>query len=718
MKSQPFGPLDPANFRESVRRALAEDFGWGDVTTDATVPAEARGRGTFLAKAPCVVAGLDVAAEVFRQLDPAVVFTVHHGDGSFCQPGTVIAVVEGLARPLLTAERTALNYLLRLSGIATVTRRYVDVAAGRIVVLDTRKTTPGLRLLEKYAVRAGGGTNHRLALDDGILIKDNHVRLAGGVAAAMTRMRAAQCDMPIEIEAQSLEQLDEALAAGATRILADNLSLEDLREVVKRTRGRAQVEVSGGVTLERLDAIADTGAEFVSVGALTHSAPAVDISFEIEPAERRRDGARPTASRRHADSRRAPAGAPGASVSWESHVRSWAAAARQSAAARAKMIPPHLQSLLDAARGELGPFARHGRVVASTASTNDDALAWAAEGAPEGAWIVAGSQSAGRGRRGRVWASPPGAGLYLSVVFRPRPGAAPRRRSRRVPAEDPAMSLLTVMAGVAAVEALDEATGVRATLKWPNDVVVEAPGAPTRKLAGILAEGVMLGPRLSAVVVGLGVNLRPSAYPPEIAARAVALETLAGRVRRSRRRAGRAARRALATPSRPGRAARAGRRSSTRGGRGRRAPRARASAGGSRNRSARGSPPASTRPVPCGCRPAPARPGSSRGKWSGRERRDAGRRVLPRDRGLPVPRERRAPGAHRRPGVPGGRRLACGRHSVRDREAGHRSDAGPRSGQAGGTGAPAGARRVLRGRRAGGLRDVAARGRRRNGRRR
>jgi nicotinate-nucleotide pyrophosphorylase (carboxylating) len=231
-----------------------------------------------------VVAGLDVAAEVFRQLDPAVVFTVHHGDGSYCQPGTVIAVVDGLARPLLTAERTALNYLLKLSGIATVTRRYVEVAAGRIIVLDTRKTTPGLRLLEKYAVRAGGGTNHRLALDDGILIKDNHIRLAGGVAAAMAGMRAAQHEMPIEIEAQSLEQLDEALAAGATRILADNLSLDELREVVKRTRGRAQVEVSGGVTLERLDDIAETGAEFVSVGALTHSAPAVDISFEIEPA--------------------------------------------------------------------------------------------------------------------------------------------------------------------------------------------------------------------------------------------------------------------------------------------------------------------------------------------------------------------------------------------------------------------------------------------------
>lgn len=186
-------------------------------------------------------------------------------------------------------------------------------------------------------------------------------------------------------------------------------------------------------------------------------------------------------------------------------------------AADVTMRSAHLQSLLDAARGELGAFAREGRVVASTASTNDDALAWAAAGAPEGAWIVAGAQTAGRGRRGRVWASPPGAGLYLSVVFRP---SSP---------SDPAMRLLTVMAGVAAVEAIADATGVRATLKWPNDVVVETPGAPPRKLAGILAEGAMIGPRLSAVVVGLGLNLRPSAYPPEIAARAVSLDALAGR---------------------------------------------------------------------------------------------------------------------------------------------------------------------------------------------
>ncbi len=198
------------------------------------------------------------------------------------------------------------------------------------------------------------------------------------------------------------------------------------------------------------------------------------------------------------------------------------AAAR--AAAATDMLSVHLQSLIDAARGELGPFAAEGRVVASTASTNDDALAWAAAGAPEGAWIVAGAQTAGRGRRGRAWVSPPGAGLYVSVVFRPRPAAAFAES-----AQDPAMALLTVMAGVATVEAILDAAAVRATLKWPNDVVVEAPGAPVRKLAGILAEGAMIGPRLSAVVVGHGINLRPAAYPPEVAARAISLEALAGR---------------------------------------------------------------------------------------------------------------------------------------------------------------------------------------------
>jgi nicotinate-nucleotide pyrophosphorylase (carboxylating) len=282
VKSQPFGPLEPALYREIVRRALAEDLGWGDVTTEATVPTDVRGRGILLAKQPCIVAGLDVALEAFRQLDPAAVLTIHYADGDAVEAGQVIAEIEGLAGPLLTAERTALNLLQRLCGIATVTRRYVDAAKGRILILDTRKTTPTLRALEKYAVRAGGGTNHRLSLDDGILIKDNHVRLAGGVREALARMENAGHDMPIEIEVQTLAELDEALAAGATRVLADNFSIDDLAEAVRRTRGRAQVEASGGVTLERIDAIAATGADFVSVGALTHSAVAIDISFEVE----------------------------------------------------------------------------------------------------------------------------------------------------------------------------------------------------------------------------------------------------------------------------------------------------------------------------------------------------------------------------------------------------------------------------------------------------
>ena len=181
MRSVPFAPLDPGLYREIVRRALAEDLGWGDVTTEATVGAGLKARGVILAKSPCVIAGLDVAAEAFRQLDPAAVFTVHKGDGSACAPGDIVAEVRGSAASMLTAERTALNLMQRMTGIATMTRRFVDAAGGRITILDTRKTTPTLRALEKYAVRAGGGTNHRGGLDDGILIKDNHIRLAGGL---------------------------------------------------------------------------------------------------------------------------------------------------------------------------------------------------------------------------------------------------------------------------------------------------------------------------------------------------------------------------------------------------------------------------------------------------------------------------------------------------------------------------------------------------------
>ena len=283
MKQVPFGPLEPGAYREIVRRALAEDLGWGDITTEATVDSSLRARGVILAKSDCVVAGLDVAADAFRQLDPAASFTVLKADGSRCVSGDVVAEVRGSAAAMLTAERTALNFLQRLSGIATMTRRFVDAAAGRITVLDTRKTTPTLRALEKYAVRAGGGTNHRAGLDDAILIKDNHIRLAGGVDAAMARMKSARHDMAIEIEAQSLEQVDAAITAGANIVLLDNLPVDEMREAVRRIGGRAKVEVSGGVTLARMNEIATSGADYVSVGGLTHSAPAADLSFELEP---------------------------------------------------------------------------------------------------------------------------------------------------------------------------------------------------------------------------------------------------------------------------------------------------------------------------------------------------------------------------------------------------------------------------------------------------
>jgi nicotinate-nucleotide pyrophosphorylase (carboxylating) len=277
-------PLDPATYRDLVKRALLEDLGRGDVTTAVTVPAERAARGAILVRSACVIAGLAVAAEVFVQRDHTARFIARHRDGDACGPGTIVAEVEGRARCLLEAERTALNFLQRLSGVATLARRYVEAAAGRVIVLDTRKTTPTLRVLEKYAVQAGGAMNHRMGLDTAVLIKENHARLAGGIGAAVARARATATGMPIEVEAESLAEVDLALEAGADMILLDNLSLEETREAVRRCRGRARTEISGGVTLEKIPLLAETGADFVSVGALTHSAPAADLSFELEPA--------------------------------------------------------------------------------------------------------------------------------------------------------------------------------------------------------------------------------------------------------------------------------------------------------------------------------------------------------------------------------------------------------------------------------------------------
>jgi nicotinate-nucleotide pyrophosphorylase (carboxylating) len=268
---------------EIVRRALDEDIGRGDATTAGAIAPEQRARGVILAKSALVVAGLDVAAETFRQLDAKVVIEVLWGDGARVGANEPVAFVTGNARALLTAERTALNFLQRLCGIATLTAKYVDAAAGRITILDTRKTTPGFRELEKYAVRCGGGTNHRLRLDDGILIKDNHKRLAGGVRHAAELAVSNSRGLPVEVEVETLAELDEVLAVGVPRILLDNFTTHDIREAVKRVAGRAKIEISGGVTLERVPELATTGADFVSIGALTHSAPAADLSFELEP---------------------------------------------------------------------------------------------------------------------------------------------------------------------------------------------------------------------------------------------------------------------------------------------------------------------------------------------------------------------------------------------------------------------------------------------------
>lgn len=275
--------LPPEAYRDIVSRALAEDVGDGDVTTMATVSAQQAARGVFLIKAPCVLAGIDVAADVFRQLDPSVEVRFSAQDGASCETGRVVGEVLGSARTLLVGERTALNFLQRLSGIATRAHAFVTAAAGRITVLDTRKTTPTLRVLEKYAVVAGGATNHRIGLYDAVLIKDNHVRLAGGVTEAVARCRAARPDLRLEVEVQSLAEFDLALASGADLVLVDNMSLADISECVRRAAGRTKIEISGGVTLDRMPELAATGADFVSVGALTHSAPAIDISFEIEP---------------------------------------------------------------------------------------------------------------------------------------------------------------------------------------------------------------------------------------------------------------------------------------------------------------------------------------------------------------------------------------------------------------------------------------------------
>ena len=298
--------LDPDLVRGNVAAALAEDGGRDDVTTRALVPADQQGRGTIVAKSKGTVCGLPVAAAAFAALDVSIAFEPLVADGAAIAPGDVLARVSGPLAPILSAERVALNFLQRLSGVATSTRRLVDAVAGLPArpagpgrapvwgrasarILDTRKTTPGLRALERYAVRCGGGHNHRFGLSDAVLIKDNHIaacRSRGlSIAQVMDQARrAAPADMQIEIEVTNLEEAREALDAGATALLLDNMSLGEMQRAVGLAQGRAVTEASGSVTLENVRAVAETGVDAISVGALTHSAAALDMSLEVETA--------------------------------------------------------------------------------------------------------------------------------------------------------------------------------------------------------------------------------------------------------------------------------------------------------------------------------------------------------------------------------------------------------------------------------------------------
>lgn len=277
-------PPFPPDAAELVARALAEDLGDGDATAAATIPADARARAEIFQKAPGVVYGIGYAEEAVLALDPGARVVAECPEGVWHRAGNPVLYVRGNARAILAAERTALNFLGRLSGIATLTARCVrEVEGTGARILDTRKTTPGLRMAEKAAVYFGGGTNHRIGLFDEILIKENHAAAAGGVGEAVRRARAARPDLPIEVEVRNLEELEEALAAGAPRIMLDNMDLATMRAAVERAAGRASLEASGGVTLGRLREIAETGVDFISIGALTHSAPALDLSLILEP---------------------------------------------------------------------------------------------------------------------------------------------------------------------------------------------------------------------------------------------------------------------------------------------------------------------------------------------------------------------------------------------------------------------------------------------------
>ena len=275
-------PELPAEISQYISRALEEDIGSGDVTTNTIVPANASLRGRIVAKENGVVAGLEIARQVMLSLDQSVSFSAQVEDGEKVERGTVLADLQGPARALLTGERIALNFLGRMSGIATLTRKFVDAVSGtRAVILDTRKTAPGLRLTDKLAVRLGGGQNHRTGLFDMVLIKDNHIDFAGSITAAVDRVRASGTKLEIEVETRTLDNVREALTLGVERILLDNMTIDTMREAVAICEGKARLEASGNVTLDNVLEVAGTGVDYISVGALTHSPKVFDVSLEF-----------------------------------------------------------------------------------------------------------------------------------------------------------------------------------------------------------------------------------------------------------------------------------------------------------------------------------------------------------------------------------------------------------------------------------------------------
>ncbi len=464
-----------------IKAALAEDVGVGDITTSVVLAGGETGTAAATAKEGFVLSGVDVFGAVFLTFDPTLVFMPRGRDGHWIAKGAVLAEISGSLASILTAERVALNLLQRMCGIATMTRRFVDEAAGtKARIIDTRKTVPGLRALDKSAVLAGGGFNHRFALYDGVLIKDNHIAAAGGITAAVRRARGRiPHTLKIEVEVKNPAELEEALHAGADLILLDNMDIAGLAEAVKITADRVPLEASGNMTLERIRKVAQTGVDFISVGALTHSVQASDISLNIT--ETTGD------SGWTGEDREATQGdAPSVNATVNAPEKQGEGALQAGEELDISLLKARLRGFT------IGSPLHY---FESVDSTNALALKLASEGAPEGTVVLAERQTAGRGRLGRAWQSPAGKNLYFSIILRPESAASWSQMEMAKAAR------ITFLAGVAAAESLRAFCPDGVEIKWPNDVLING-----RKACGILSE-MRAGKGGMELVVGVGINV-------------------------------------------------------------------------------------------------------------------------------------------------------------------------------------------------------------------